>query len=83
LRARQELDQLEYLSGAFFLGKLLVFPPNDRLDWKVFARCKHSSLLGLIVSNKGKKFYNIDIRFTVIKLFYPALTLPQSKLECL
>jgi len=42
------------------LGKLLVLPANVRLDWKVFARCKRSSLFGLIISNEEKKFYNID-----------------------
>jgi hypothetical protein len=48
------------LSGASFLGKLLVLPVNVRLDWKVIARYRHSSLFGLTISNKGKKFYNID-----------------------
>jgi hypothetical protein len=67
--ARPEPTQLEYLSDASFLGNLLVFPPNDRLDWKVFARCKHSSLLGLIVSNKGKFFYDIDTRCHSYKTF--------------
>jgi hypothetical protein len=43
-----------------FLGKLLVLPANVRLYLKVFARHKHSSLLGLVVSDKGKKFYNMD-----------------------
>ncbi len=37
-----------------------MLPTNVRLDWKVIARYKHSSLLGLIVSDEGKKFYNID-----------------------
>ncbi len=53
---------MEHLSDAFFIGKLLVLPANVRLDWKVFAGYKHSSLFGLVVSNKGKKFYNIDNR---------------------
>ncbi len=52
--------QLEDLSDASFLGKLLVLPANVRLGWKVLARCKHSSLFDLVVSNKEKKFYNID-----------------------
>ena len=39
---------------------LLVLPANVRLDWKVIARYKHSSLFGLIVSNEGKTFCNID-----------------------
>ncbi len=48
------------LSDASFLGKLLVLPANVRLDWKVIARYKHSSLFGLVICNKEKKFYNID-----------------------
>ena len=39
----------------FLLVKLLVFPINVRLDWKVIARYKPSSLLGLIISNEEKK----------------------------
>jgi len=53
-RARPEQTQLEELSKASFLGKLLVFPANVRLEWKVIARYKHSSLFGLIVCNKEK-----------------------------
>jgi len=44
----------------FILGKLLVLPANVRLDWKVIARYKHSSLFGLVVSNEREKFYDID-----------------------
>jgi hypothetical protein len=62
LRARPEPTQLEDLSDNSFLGKLLVLPANVRLDWKVIARYKHSSLFGLIISNEEKKFYNIDTR---------------------
>jgi hypothetical protein len=43
---------MEHLSDASFLGKLLVLPANVRLDWKVIARYKCSSLFGLIVSNE-------------------------------
>jgi hypothetical protein len=60
LRARLEQTQLEDLSDASILGKLLVLPANVRLDWKVIARYKHSSLFGNVISNKEKKFYNID-----------------------
>ncbi len=60
LRARPEPTQLEHRSDASFLGKLLVLPTNVRLDWKVIARYKHSSLFGLVISDEGKKFYNID-----------------------
>jgi len=53
---------LEHLSDAPFLGKLLVLPANVRLDWKVIATYKHSSLFGLVVSKEGKKFCNIDTK---------------------
>ncbi len=62
MRARPEPTQLEDLSDASFLGKLLVFLANVRLDWKVIASYKHSSLFGLIDSDEGKKVYNIDTR---------------------
>jgi hypothetical protein len=42
----------------FLLGQVL--PTNVRLDWKVIARYKHSSLFGLVFYNEEKKFYNID-----------------------
>jgi hypothetical protein len=49
---------MEDLSDASFLGKLLV-PANFRLDRKVIARYKNSNLFCLVISNEGKKFYNI------------------------
>jgi hypothetical protein len=55
LRARPEQTHLEDLSDASFLDKLLVLPANVRLDWKVVARYKHSSLFGLIISNEEKR----------------------------
>ncbi len=48
--------QLEHLSDTSFL----VFLENVRLDWKVIAYYKHSSLFGLVISSEGKKFYNIN-----------------------
>jgi hypothetical protein len=62
LRARPKQTQLEDLSDASFSGKLLVLPANVRLDWKMIARYTHSSLFGLVISNKEKEFYNIDHR---------------------
>ncbi len=62
MRARPEQTELEHLSDDSFLVKLLVLPANVRIDWKVIARYKHSSLFGLVISNEGKKFYNIDTR---------------------
>ena len=55
-----ELEARANPIGAPFRCFLLVLPANVRLDWKVIARYKHPSLFGLVVSNEGKKFYNID-----------------------
>jgi hypothetical protein len=41
------------------LGWLWPCPQILTADWKGFLR-KPSSLLGLVVSEEGKKFYNID-----------------------
>jgi hypothetical protein len=60
---------LEDLSDASFLGKLLVLPANVRLDWKVFAGCKHPSLFGLIISDKEKSFITSTPGVNVLKLF--------------
>ncbi len=43
---------MEDLSDASFLGKLLVLPANTGLDWKMIDRYKHSSLFGIVVSEK-------------------------------
>ncbi len=61
---------MEWLSDASILGKLLVIQANVRLDWKVIARYKHSSLFGLVVSNEGKTFYDIDTKAKCYKTFY-------------
>ncbi len=74
---------MEHLSDASFLGKLIVLPANVRLDWKVIARYKHSSIFGLVVSNEGEKFYNIDTWGRCYKTFYGrnyvAIGVTQSK----
>ncbi len=69
MRARPEQAQLEDLSDASFLSKLLVLPKNVRLHWKVISRYKHSRLFGFVISNEEKKLYNIDTLANVIKLF--------------
>ncbi len=59
MKANPEQNQLEDLSDASFLGKLLVLPASVRLEWKVIGRFKHSSLFGLFISNEEKKFYHL------------------------
>jgi hypothetical protein len=44
----------------FLMDKLLLFPSNVILDWKMIASYKHCSLFCLIDSDEGKSFYNID-----------------------
>jgi hypothetical protein len=51
---RPEATQVEHISDASFLGKLLVLPANDRQDWKVIE----------------KKFLNINSRGLYYKTFY-------------
>ena len=68
MKARPEQTQLKHISDASFLGKLLVLPANVRLDWKVIASYKHSSIFCLVISDKGKKFYNVDTRVTMLAL---------------
>jgi hypothetical protein len=46
-----------------------VLPANVRLDWKVIARYKHSSLFGLIISNKEKKFKTLTAEHSTQKKF--------------
>jgi hypothetical protein len=69
VRARPKHTQLEDLSDASFLGKLLELPTNVRLDWKVIARYKHSSLFGLIVSNEEKSFITLTPGINVVEHF--------------
>ncbi len=56
MRARPETTQLEHLSDASFLGKLLVLPANVRLDWKVIASYKFFAYLALSSAMKEKCF---------------------------
>ncbi len=69
MRARPEPTQLECLSDASFLGKLLVLPANVRLDRRVIARYKQCSLFGLVVSNEEKKFHDLVTRTPFTTLF--------------
>ncbi len=84
MRAKPEPTELEHLSNDSFLSKLLEFPANVRLDWKVIACYKHSSLFGLINSDEGKKFYNIGNWCQPNKtFFYSSLMLHKTRLVCL
>ncbi len=44
------------------MGFALVLPSNSKTQLERVTKGKPSSLLGLVNSDKGKKFYNIDIR---------------------
>ncbi len=56
---RQEPTQVEHLTGAPLLGRLLVLPTNNTLGWKgmqVANTLAYSEILSLAAE---KKFYNI------------------------
>jgi len=71
--------QLEDLSDASVLSKLLLLPTNVWLDWKVSARYKHSSLFGRVISNEEKKSYNIDTRCQCHKSLFVTDALDKKK----
>jgi hypothetical protein len=51
----------KHLKGAP-IGLALALPSNFKTRLERVSKDKPSSLLGLIVSDEGKKFYNIDTR---------------------
>ncbi len=57
------------IGASCFLGKLLVFPTNVRLDWKVIGTTD-ASLFGLINSDEGKMFFDIDTWYQGCKTFF-------------
>ncbi len=51
--------QWEHLSDASFLDKLLVFPANVRLDWKVIASTNTLAYLPSSTVTKEKSFITL------------------------
>ncbi len=74
MRSRPEPTQLEHLSDASFLGKLLVFPANVRLDWKVIASTNTLAYLASLPVMKEKCFITLTQDVKVIRLFSSSLT---------
>jgi hypothetical protein len=69
LRARPEPTQLEHLSDASFLGKLLVFPAIIRLDGKVIASKNTLAYLASSTVMREKCFITLTPGLTLIKTF--------------
>ncbi len=69
MRARPEPTQLEHLSDASFLGKLLVFPANVRLDRKVIAITNTLAYFALSTVTKENYFITLTPGANVIKHF--------------
>ena len=67
MRARPEPTLLENLSDASFLGKLLVFQANVRLDWKVIANTNTLAYLALSTVTKEKCFITLTPGLTFVK----------------
>ncbi len=59
MRARPEPTQLEYLSDASLMGKLLVLPTIFRLDWKVIAGTNTLAYLTSLTVTKDKCFITL------------------------
>ncbi len=53
---------MKHLNGAP-IGLALALPSNSKTWLERVSKDKCSNLLGLVISNEGKKFYNIDICF--------------------
>jgi hypothetical protein len=53
----------KHLKGAP-IGLALALPSNSKTSFERVSKDKRSSLLGVIISDKGKKFYDIDTRRT-------------------
>jgi hypothetical protein len=70
LRARPEPTQLEHLSDASFMGKLLVLPIIVRLDWKVIASTNTLAYLASLTVTKEKCLITLTPGANVIKLFF-------------
>jgi hypothetical protein len=61
---------LEQLSDASFLGKLLVFPVNIRLDWKVITSTNTQAYLASSSVMKEKSFITLTPGLKVVKPFF-------------
>ncbi len=68
MRARPEPTQLEHLSDASVLGKLLAFPANVRQDRKVIASTNTLAYLASSIVTKEKCFITLTPGVNVIKL---------------
>jgi hypothetical protein len=58
--ARPEPTQLEHLDASF-LGKILVFPANVTLDWKVIASTNTLAYLASSTVTKEKCFITLTL----------------------
>jgi len=67
--AWSEPTELEQLSDASLLGKLLVLPANVRLDWKIIASTNALAYLAASSATKEKRFITLTPGANVIKLF--------------
>ncbi len=79
MRVRPEPTQLEHLSDASFLGRLLVFPANVRLDSKVIGSTNTLAYLASLTVTKEKGFLTLTPGANLTEVFtaaiYSAMTL--------
>jgi hypothetical protein len=67
---RPELTQLEDLSDASFLGKLLVLPANVKLDWKVFTGANTRAYLASLSATNKKSFITLTLGHSIIRTWH-------------
>ncbi len=65
----RSLPKKDHLKGAP-IELALALPSNSKTLLERVSKDKPSSLLGLVVSDEGKKFYNIDTWCQCFKTFY-------------
>jgi hypothetical protein len=52
------------------IGFALALPSNSKTQLEKVTKSKPSSLSGLVISDEGKKFYNMDTRCQCYKTFF-------------
>jgi hypothetical protein len=69
LVTRGAYPKWKHLKGAP-IGLALALPSNSKTRLERVSKEKHSSLLGLIIIDEGKKFYNINTWCPCFKTFF-------------
>jgi hypothetical protein len=61
------------------IGFVLALPSNSKTQLESVIKGKPSSLLGLVISDEGKKFYNIDISSQLYHILFLSVIAATAK----